>query len=87
MKYYHRAWPINAFLRQYLGSSAAKYRRDMENLCALNEVPSRQKTAASKTADGDAEDFVGFSSDGSDESDGESEMGDRITATSAKVTF
>ena len=89
MKYYYHAWPINAFLKQYLGSSAAKYRRDIQKLQALDEIPSRQVTATPDTASQNAEDFVSFSASesGVEDSGDELEIDDRTLAASAKVSF
>jgi hypothetical protein len=89
MKYYYHAWPIDAFLKQYLGSSAAKYRKDIQMVTALDEVPSLEKTVTSNAVDQDAEDFVSFSDDAdSSESEHEHdvEMGDKGMKTSAKVS-
>jgi len=77
MKYYHGAWPIDSFLKQYLGSSTAKYRKDLEKLNTLDEVPSREKTIASGRANADPEDFVFFRSDES--SSDEMEVDDKET--------
>ena len=63
MKYYHGAWPINSFLKQYLGSSTAKYRKDLQKLDTLDEVPLREKPIASGRANTNPEDFVSFASD------------------------
>ena len=71
MKYYYQAWPVNAFLKQYLGSAAAKYRKDMRRLLELNEIPSRHETTTA--ANKDAEDFIGFSSDEDGTSESESD--------------
>jgi hypothetical protein len=94
LKYYHRAWPINAFLKQYLKSSASKYRKDLQKLSDMNEVPARQKAAISKGADkSNAEDFVSFLSDDSDseteyESGGESEIDvEELKTNSVKVRY
>jgi hypothetical protein len=86
MKYYHHAWPIDAFLKQYLRSSAGKYRKDIRILVALDEVPSLEMVATSRVADQDEEEFVPFSSDESEsEHERDVETGDEGTKTSAKV--
>src|SRR5438309_7257780 len=63
MKYYHGAWPIDSFLKQYLGSSIAKYRKDLQKLDTLDEVPSCKKPIASRRANTNPEDFVSYASD------------------------
>ena len=77
MKYYHGAWPIDSFLKQYLGSSAAKYRKDLQKLDTLDEVPLREKPIASGRANTNPEDFVSFASDES--CDDEMEVDDEET--------
>ena len=77
MKYYHGAWPINSFLKQYLGSSAAKYCKDLQKLDTLDEVPLHEKPIASGRANTNPEDFVSFTSDES--CDDEMEVDDKET--------
>jgi len=77
MKYYHGAWPIDSFFKQYLGSSTAKYRKDLQKLDTLDEVPLREKPIASGRANTNPEDFVSFASDES--CDNEMEVDDKET--------
>jgi hypothetical protein len=87
MKYYHHAWPIDAFLKQYLGSSAAKYRKDLQQLVALDEVPSLQKAATSEGANQVAENFISYSCDSDNESDANLETVDTVTTSTARVSY
>ena len=79
MKYYHHAWPIDTFLKQYLGSSAMRYQNDLKKLTALDEIPSRQKPVVATEANKESEDFINFSS--RSESDSELEMDDEDNRT------
>jgi hypothetical protein len=87
MKYYHRAWPIDAFLKQYLGSSAAKYRKDIQKLGALDDIPSHEKTVTSKGDDRNTEHFVNFSSSESESDDESDENMDEVIESTTKVSY
>ena len=77
MKYYYGDWPINSFLKQYLGSSTAKYCKDLQKLNTLDEVPLCENPIASGRANTNPEDFVSFASDES--CDDEMEVDDKET--------